>query len=205
MENIVPQENEDAKLEYFGNGMWLNYETGEIVEKSSEFHVRDTDSANWVMEHIQESDAQLLKLHALYVARTEQLVKDMKATIRKREFFENRYKAELEEFASKMIALENFGAKKPARSMSTDFGTLGYRRSPKSLEIPAETHDAAVEWSRENCPDALKEVITLLKTPLQDISNLPEDLFIRHEAHDEFYIKTGVSVPAEVNQIARRK
>jgi len=53
-----------------------------------------------------------------------------------------------------------------ARSVKLLYGTLGFRKSPATLEVTDE--NALMAWAKANLPDAVKTVETILKTPVKD-------------------------------------
>lgn len=118
------------------------------------FHVRDADSANWVVRHILEART--------YVDHVENwAAAEIRRARRQEAFFLGRWGLELEEFARRKIA-EQFGRK----SLALPAGTIGFRVEPQRIDVQAEPR--VMEWCRANLPLAIKRTETLLKSALMD-------------------------------------
>ena len=185
------------------NRLLLDPETGEMIEPDDKpFSVHDDQSADWVLRKLQEIDADLLALDALYQARVNMLVQRAKALTRQRTWLKNRFKMDLQVYATQQIDLLNSG-KKAAKSIKLTYGTLGYRSSAGSIEVREDNLKDAIAWDESHCPAAVSK--SILKTPLKAMKELPSHLFESIPPQENFYISTGISVPASIKSLATKE
>ena len=121
------------------------------LELDERFHVRDEDSANWVLRKIAECRA--YRERVARWARAETLRAE-----RQEGFLMHRFGNELEAWAREQIGKQH-GRR---RSIALPAGVVGLRREPTKLVVVDER--ALVGWCRTHLPAAIKVTETLLKT-----------------------------------------
>jgi hypothetical protein len=161
-------------------------EDGEIVRHISQpFAVVDRNSAEWVMERLMEADAAIYGDLARLAAVTEHIQSRIKEQSRRRDWLRARFASELEQYAAGQLC----GQK--ARTLVLDHGKIAFRKTPGSTTVTDMT--AAVEWAKQNAPDALKITETVLVTPLKGRDDLPEAIFTITPPGEKCTIETGIS------------
>ena len=176
-----------AQVIVIHNGFLVDADTGEVLGLAStpeRFDVTDLASAEWVLKKMSECDAEELGIEARIKSVTENLASDLRQAKGRREYLMGRFGEGLKAFAR----ADQYDRK--TRTTSMAFGKLSFRTMPESIEIVDMA--LAVEWAKANAPDAVKTVESILKTPLKDIPNLPEDAFTLIPAGEVFKVETGV-------------
>jgi hypothetical protein len=184
----VPAEEPDlpADVEQVG-GYLVNVDTGEVVGHArfnDEYRISSDSTAVAVLEAMMEAESETKHLQELYQDKIDSLAEILKASRRRRDWLEVRFKADLEQFAASRLA----GSK--IRTLHLFCGKLTFHRSTV-LSVVAERKEAAVEWCNRFCREAVKVSVDILIPPLKKRTDLPEELFERVEK-DNFSIHTGV-------------
>ena len=177
---------EISKTEISKDGFVVDIETGEILghaKAQGRFAVTDAASAEWVLERIQASDAEIAALDARAKAISENIAAMRKEHEKRRDWLLTRFTLELDLFAANELA------GKKTRTFKTPFGTLSYRTTPGSIKVL--DMDVAVKWAEMYEPDAVKVVKSVLVSNVGPANALP-DCFEVTEPADKFYIKTGI-------------
>ncbi|HEV2294697.1 MAG TPA: host-nuclease inhibitor Gam family protein [Tepidisphaeraceae bacterium] len=125
-----------------------------VVDVDERFHVRDEDSANWVLRKVTECRA-----YRERVARWAQ-AETLRAE-RQEALLMRRFGGELEAWTREQIGKQHGRAK----SLALPAGVLGFRREPTKLLIVDER--ALVGWCRAHLPAAIKVTESLLKSEIQ--------------------------------------
>jgi hypothetical protein len=129
------------------DGFLVNPETGEILghETAEQFHVRDADSANWVMRKMLAEQA------AMEAAKSnlEKLVKQHESRLN---WLQTRFSGELESFAREQLADQK------TKTLTLPYGRLSFRTTPERVAL---TEDA-LPWLEAYTPEAVK----ITKSPL---------------------------------------
>lgn len=111
------------------------------------FRVKDEDSANWVLRHINEAKARAARAKA-FAAKEQERAK------REEDFFVRRFGPELEAWAK-----QNLPAKK--KSISLPAGTVGFRKQAEHLAVDDDA--ALLAWAKQAHPElvvtTVKEVV----------------------------------------------
>lgn len=168
------------------DGYWIDPETGEILgheELQPAFVPDDLTKAAWVLRKREKALGRVAALKAARDAEIAQVAMQYERCIgqaEKRAAFWDGYLPDLERLAQ----VEVEGSR--ARSISLGPWRLGFRTS-SSLEILDE--GAAVDWARENAPDAVQTRVSLLKTALRKAGELPAHLF-QTLTTTRFYVET---------------
>lgn len=154
------------------------------------FEVRDMSSANWVLRHLADCDAKEAAVNAMVDAEVEALhmrAERILGPIRnKREFFEQAYSAQLEEWARGQVE----GQK--SKSIKLLHGDIGFRKSPDKLVIDDEVK--AIAWAESECPEAIKRSLLLNPAKKQLLQQCPNtkalaDVMHIEEGGNTFYVK----------------
>jgi phage host-nuclease inhibitor protein Gam len=121
------------------------------------FAVDSLETADWVLKKIAQADAEAREIADLITneiaaihARGEQLLKPL---MRKKQYFEQAYELQLREWAE--VRLDG----KKEKSVKTLHGSVGFRKSPDSVDVADEV--AAIEWAKSNSAnEIIKESIS---------------------------------------------
>lgn len=163
--------------------------TGQIlteVEVKQRFAVKDRETLEWAA-------------HKLYRLRLEQqgIAARQAKLARQAKTLENAERSFFAYFGADMASVvqqETEAAHASKRSVDTDWGTMGFRKSPGSIKVVDE--EAAIEWAKANCAEAVKVRESILTTPLKGHEeSLPDDLFEVVPAGDKFYYLDGLPKP----------
>ena len=176
-------------IELTADGYYVDTETGEITacaEQLSEFTVDSIESAEWVLQKMQEVESNILALET----RKSAIIANMEAQIRQQQaranYLDFRFGPELRAFAERELA------GKKARSITTPYGKFGFRRTQGSIKITNPS--AALEWAMTHAPGAIQVKESLTLSPLKGReSELPANAFDVVEPCDKFTIETGIS------------
>jgi hypothetical protein len=172
------------------DGWVVDAETGEIMgrhDTHEAFHVTDMSSAEWVLQRMQETDAQILAETAILQARIEAQQKRIDVQKRRRDWLDRRFGSELEVFA----AQELDGQK--SRTLETGFGKLSFRKGVQKIAVREGRMETAIAVCLNLFPNAVKVTESLLVSELKGHeSELPGDLFEIIPAADKFTVTTGV-------------
>mgnify|MGYP006921335240 CR=1 FL=1 len=142
------------------DGYKLDSETGEILGLAEPFQVHDVKSAEWVLEKMQEAEAQARAYETQAADIMTNLAKLTKFHRSKAEWLRACYGSQLEE-----VARENLP--KGKRTWSSLFGSVAFRTTAPRLDIVDEAD--AIAWAKAYYPEAVKVKESLLK------SNIPTD------------------------------
>jgi hypothetical protein len=199
---------EELGLVGVGNGFLVDPDTGEVTENRREpFRVHDVETAAFVIGRMQERDAEVVKQFTLYLAQCGPILAALRAAMRERDFFEARFKPELEIFAAQNLLAEN--ASLPANKQVSNVklpggGKLQFGTSVATIDIPEETMEHAIRWAEQFVPSAVEK--RLVKTPLKGHeAELPVAFFSVIPPRRWFAVQTGVKVPAEAERLAKTK
>jgi hypothetical protein len=164
------------------DGFIIDPETGEVlghIEKSGEFHVRDQESADWVLRKMLQAKTAIETVKA----NAEKLIRRHQ---RELDWLNLRFESELEELASRELKSQK------TKTLQLSYGALAFRRVAPQVQA---TEDA-IGWLEQLAPDAVKTTKSVL------VSQIPEDvvtaaiaeerpgIFIRPE-RESFSIKLG--------------
>ena len=130
------------------DGYLVNSATGEVVGLVDDtFHVDDEKSAEWVLEKMQQEDAQVAGLTARLNAIKENIETLRNRHANRRTYLETKFGAELAEFAKTQLDGK-------IKSWTCPFGTVAFRSTPERLAVADE--DKALEWAKVHEPQAVK-------------------------------------------------
>jgi len=167
------------------DGWIVDADTGEIIRHSCDaFAVTDRDSAEWVLEKMQEVDASIVADEIRLRVIAERIQSRIKHQEQRRNWLRNRFAGELEEYAQSALT----GQK--ARTLILDNGKISFRKTPGSTTVIDMA--AAIVWAKSNAPDALKVTETVLVTPLKGRDDLPEAIFTVTPPSEKCTIETGI-------------
>lgn len=173
----------------------IDEETGEILEESgnqmlltpAQFVPDTADGVDWVLQLLQVKEAHVAGLTARRAAILENINSEIERHERQRNWILKRFSADLEQFAKK--ELEG----KKARTWTSPFGALSFRKTPGSVKVKEDSMALAIFWAREHDKNALLETTKLLVSKLSTKpEELPADLFEITPPGENFSIKTGV-------------
>jgi len=126
------------------------------------FHVRDEQSASWVVRKIVEERAHRQRVAGWFEAETRR-------SERREQFLLHRFGAELAEWARQQLA-KRFGKQ---RSIHLPGGRIGFRVEPTHIVVADEPK--LIAWCRQHLPSAVKVVQSVRKTEInQHIKNTGE-------------------------------
>jgi len=125
----------------------------EFAEVDDRFHVRDEQSASWVVRKIVEERAHRLRVANWCVAETRR-------SERREQFLMHRFGAELAEWVRQQLA-KQFGKR---RSVHLPAGVVGFRAEPTRIIVADEPK--LIAWCRQHLPSAVKVVQSVLKTEI---------------------------------------
>lgn len=136
--------------------------TGEVldVEKPEGFRVTDRASAEWVMERIFDSEAEVAALEARAETIRKNIARMAAEHARKAQWLRDRFGPQLEEWARAELA------GKKVRTVRTPFGALAFRKTKPKLSVTDLAR--AVEWCKEHVPDAVKVQESILVSMIPD-------------------------------------
>lgn len=149
-----------------------------IDQHTDDFHIRNAESANWLVRRITEARAyrQRIELWA---------EKEIRRAEREEQFFLSRYGAELEQWARQQIATQH-----NRKSICLPAGTVGIRTEPKRLAVNDEP--ALLAWCRSNLPSAIQTIQRIRKNSVKDhiaaTGEIPDGTDITG-GREKFYIK----------------
>lgn len=146
-----------------------------LPPEKQQFVIRDASDASWVVRKIVEARARQTRIK-------DWAALELKSAQREEKFFLERFGSELEAWTA-----ENNGGKKTLRLPD---GTLGFRSKRAIIQIKDE--DRVLDWCRDNLPEAVKTVESVLKTPLnehlKETGELPPGCDL-DAGGDEFYVR----------------
>lgn len=157
-------------------------ETGEVVGMAAKlpFQIETMEHVEWLAEKLFNLNAEEDMLNAKLKSYTENMRLMMNENKRKREWLERR-------FFTDAAAVVQENCPKNAKSVKTPFGRAGFQKTGGGIKIVEGSEEFAVEWCKENAPDAVKKVETVLVSKLPE--ELPELIFTRVPVEEKFYIK----------------
>lgn len=133
-----------------------------VAEVDERFHVRDEQSASWVVRKIIEERAHRQRVVAWSEAETRR-------SERREQFLMHRFGAELAEWARQQLA-KQFGKQ---RSIHLPAGRIGFRVEPTRIVVADQPQ--LIKWCRQHLPSAVKVVESVRKVELkQHIKNTGE-------------------------------
>lgn len=166
----------------------IDANTGEVLglaPEKAQFHVHDRASAEWVLERLSEAEAEVAALErrkTVLVANIESMQLEAERRVT---FLMGRFLLELQAFAEKELA------GKKTRTWKSPFGRLSFRKGKSRLVVHDEAK--AVEWAKQNQPQAVKVTEKLLVSMLDNVYDDFEAPGLSIEpARESFAIKTGV-------------
>ena len=159
----------------------IDEETGEMTAEVPAFAVKDAASAEWVLERIQQLDAQ----EAALKARQEAILANIQT---ERGRIDARKKGLLFRFEGQLAEFARENLPKGKKSWVCPFGTLGFRTSKGSTKVLDK--DVALAWAQDNAPEAVKVEMSVLVSKLPDVELPP--CFEVTQPEDRFYIDSGV-------------
>lgn len=143
------------------------------------FHVRDQQSANWVLKKIIAEREYRARCAVWFEAETRR-------SERREQFLMHRFGMELEEWTRQQIA-SKYGKR---RSVHLPAGMLGFRTAPAKLVIADEPKLLA--WCRQRLPTAVKVVESILKSEVgayvKESGEIPDGAELAGGG-DKFFIK----------------
>ena len=150
-------------------------ETGIRNEQGEKFHITDSKRCDWLIKKFTSINDEIERLEKQHTRRIKQLENE-------EQFLKNRFGRELEGFVRAHLD----GSRK---SIDFPHGRAGFRKTRETVEIVDQ--EAAVNWAKENCFEALRKKEWTIKTPLikylRDTGVIPDGC--EHEpAKDKFYI-----------------
>jgi phage host-nuclease inhibitor protein Gam len=150
-----------------------------ISDIDESFHVRDEQSANWVLRKIVEERAYRQRVQQWCDAETRR-------SERREQFLMLRFGAELAEWTKQQLQ-KQFGKR---RSIHLPSGTLGFRTTPPKLVVADESR--LITWCRRHLPSAIKIVEHVLKSEvhshIKTTGEVPEGAEISG-GEDRFFVK----------------
>jgi len=120
------------------------------VEKR--FRVHDERTADWVLQQIARAQDELERITVQYESRKKDLEKRI-------EWFRKRFGFELEQWARKNLPHNR-------KTVKLAHGNLRFRTVKPQVEIVDQ--EKALDWAKQNCPDAVVVRESVLKTPLKE-------------------------------------
>jgi len=160
-------------------------EEGEIIRHIDQpFAVVDRNSAEWVLAKLMDADAAILAEQTRLAVITENIQARIKGHTQRRDWLRARFAGELEQYAAGQLT----GQK--ARTLVLDHGKISFRKTPGSTTIIDMA--AAVEWAKQNAPDALKITESVLVSPLKGRDDLPEAIFTVTGPGEKCTVETGI-------------
>jgi phage host-nuclease inhibitor protein Gam len=155
-----------------------------MMEKQA-FRVTELSAAAWCMRKAAVAEREIIR-RQVYAEAMAQKYKAWAEAENKRDMDTVTIMAE---FLRPWVAEQIKDGKK--RSINLPDGVAGYRKQPDKVDITDEA--AALAWAREHCPEAVKVVESVLKTPLkawiEDNGELPPGVDMS-TGDEKFYITT---------------
>jgi hypothetical protein len=149
------------------------------VAVDEEFHVRDQESANWVLKKIIAEREYRARCVAWFKAETRR-------SERREQFLVRRFEVELKEWTRQQIT-SKYGKR---HSIHLPAGVLGFRTAPAKLVVADEPKLLA--WCRQHLPTAVKVVERILKTEVgayvKESGEIPDGAELA-DGGDKFFIK----------------
>lgn len=108
------------------------------------FHVKDAESANWVVRHINDARAYAERIKEWAAKETARAEKEAS-------FFENRFGPELAAWAKQELATE-----KRRKSVNLPAGQVGFRKEPAKLNVADEK--LVLAWAKARAPQCVETV-----------------------------------------------
>ncbi len=144
-----------------------------------QFEVSDRDTAEWLVRKIVEADAHVVRVKS-------QADREIRRTMRERDFLLLRYGPQLERWTQK--ELQNYkGRRKSVLLLS---GTVGYRQVAAKLVV--DDQPAVIKWAKRFCRAAVVSVERLSKTQLKNhlmaTGEIPAGTRLE-AASQKFYVK----------------
>ena len=156
------------------------------IEARRRFQVNDHRSLEWAIGKLFRFRVE----QAALATRIANLQKQAKVIANQEKYFMDFVGADMAFQVSKEVN----GGKK--RSIATEWGTVGFRATQGSIKVVDQAQ--AVVWAKDNCPEAIKVLETIVVTPLKGMEDgLPEDLFAVEPAGDKFYYSDGLAKPSK--------
>lgn len=123
-------------------------ETGEVVDAVvPSFSISDESSAEWLMEKIQEMDAEIAAFKLREEAVVQNLTTKRREVERRRDGLLYKYKGELENFAKSNLPTGK-------KTWTCPYGSVAFRATKARLSV--ENPDFAMVWAENNAPDAIQ-------------------------------------------------
>lgn len=124
-----------------------------VAEVDDRFHVRDEQSASWVVRKINEERAYRRRVADWCEAETRR-------SERREAFLLHRFGAELADWTRRQLA-KQFGKR---RSVPLPAGIVGFRIEPTRIVVADEPK--LISWCRKHLPTAVKVVTSVLKSEI---------------------------------------
>lgn len=149
----------------------------ELPEERPIFEITDEPTAEWVVSKLAMWKGEIARRKeaaAAYVADAQ----------RNLDYLNWRFNHDLAIYTTNALKTEK------KKSIKLASGTLGFRvQKPK---IVVDDEGVVMRWADDNCPDAIKKVESILKTPLNDhfkaTGELPDGCSLTEESQ-AFYVK----------------
>lgn len=133
-----------------------------VAEVDERFHVRDAQSASWVVRKIVEERAHRRRVADWFEAETRR-------SEHREAFLLRRFGAELSEWVRRELATQHG----KQRSIHLPAGRVGFRIEPTRIVVADEPK--LIAWCRQHLPTAVRVVQSVLKTEInQHIKNTGE-------------------------------
>lgn len=165
----------------------IDLATGEIIaDLEPRFRVRDRDTAEWVLRHIFEAEAEASAHRRRLETLIENVERMVRAAEREAEWFRSRFGDELEWWARDEV--EGSGRK----SLDTPWGRVGFRHAPGRTIV--RNHEEAAASMGDDHP-AVKVTRKVLVSVLEEEDRHALERLGLAESDpsgDRFYIRTGV-------------
>lgn len=173
------------------DGWIVDTTSGEIIGRADvdeAFHADDEQKVEWVLEKLQDTEADIQREKWLLAARKAAIEARIAGLQRRADWLNWRFGPELQQWAK--VQLE--GKKK--RSLQLTFGKLAFRvGQPKIAIAPEVEMERVISYCEENIPEAVKVVKTFLVSGLKGHeADLPAGLFVQIPATDNFSIDLGL-------------
>ena len=125
-----------------------------LLAPTESFHVRDAESANWVVRKIVEARKYRERVESWAAA-------EIRRAERQEALFLARFGQELEEWTRHEVAQLH-----KRKSLALPAGTVGFRRQPLRLAVSDE--GGLIAWCKSHLPQAVKTVESVLKTAVME-------------------------------------
>lgn len=169
------------------DGLRVDADTGEIVGVADEtFRVRDRKSAEWVLEKIGRHEAVVEMGERRIAFVTDNIRRETAPHARAASWLRAKFGPQLEQWARAELA------DRKERSIQTDYGRLGFRKTQGRIAVAKDALERAAAWCEVHAPLAVSMVPKVLVGPLKGReAELPPDLFEVTPAGENFSIDTG--------------